>query len=79
MWARHRCALLKANIDTEPRQRLLDTLQTLIERDIQLRREVIVAGDFNQCIYSQELNQFFSNLHIHNIIDENIGPSTARS
>ena len=67
VWAIQRKQLQDDNIDTDPRQHILDSLLHDINNDIKNNRLVVVSGDFNQNIFNSDLNTLFSSLGLVNV------------
>lgn len=66
-WMDQRVQLLEQNINMNPRQHCIQSLCDRIKDDIKQSRSVIVCGDFNDNIFSPNINQKFESVGLKNI------------
>jgi Reverse transcriptase (RNA-dependent DNA polymerase) len=67
-YQQHKRILLEQDIDTCPRKQLLEALGTVIDMWKRDGFSIIVAGDFNEAINSNQITQFFQRFNMQELI-----------
>ena len=80
VWQQHRHVLLEDTISVDPRIQILNSLSLHIKEDLAKKRLVILFGDFNEDVFSETLNNFFTKMGLQNALNMYIDQGlTARS
>ena len=79
VWATHRKMLQDNNIDSDPRQHIIDSICADVTIDIEKNRMVIIGGDFNENIFSHNLSQSLESIGLINLAKTYVPGTTARS
>jgi hypothetical protein len=68
VYSQHKIRLLELNNDTCPRQQLLNDLSTLLAKWFEQNDLIIVMGDFNENVLSNDLTSFFKRFDMREIV-----------
>jgi aspartate carbamoyltransferase catalytic subunit len=74
-YQQHRSVLLEQGCDECPRQNLLDQLEIQIKKWQEQGHQILVVGDFNEDKRSNNIQSYFKNLSMHEIILQQHGQS----
>lgn len=69
LWQQHRSVLDVDNINVDSRKQILNPLSMHIKEGIANKRQVIIIGDFNSNIFENEINDYFSQIGLHNAVE----------